>query len=161
MNVHVYREEVSPEDAAIVRRLAERSRMFTSEEVEVAVELVDERLEKGPRSGYLFLFAEDSGTVLGYASYGHTPCTESSFDLYWIIVDPDLRGRGIGTSLMEETEKRVRGLGGTRVYVETSSRENYALTRGFYESCGYRLEAILREFYGPGDALHIYVKELI
>ena len=161
MNAPVYREEVYPEDASVVRRLAERSPEFSSGEVEVSVELVTERLAKGLSSGYLFLFAEDSGSVVGYTSYGPTPCTQSSFDLYWIIIDPDLKGRGIGTALMAETENRVRGLGGTRIYAETSSRDDYKMTRRFYMHCGYRLEAVLKDFYAPGDALHIYVKELI
>ncbi|MBN1686713.1 MAG: GNAT family N-acetyltransferase [Spirochaetales bacterium] len=160
MNAIDYREEVSAQDAQAVRRLAEESGMFNSDEADIAAELVDERLAKGLASGYRFLFAEEAGTVQGYTAYGHTPCTRSSFDLYWIIVDSRLKGRGLGTKLMAETEKRVRDLGGTRIYVETSSREEYEPTRGFYVHCGYRLEAVLQDFYAPGDSLHIYVKEL-
>jgi len=161
MHDAVFRENVVPEDAGIVRRLAEGSGAFSPEEVDVAVELVEERLAKGLKSGYHFLFAEESGNVVGYTTYGLTPCTRSSFDLYWIVVDPRLKGRGIGTRLMAETERRIRDLGGTRVYVETSSREDYAATRGFYLHCGYSLEAFLRDFYAPGDSLHIYLKELV
>ncbi len=160
MKNSAYREDVLPEDAAVVRRLAEGAGMFTPDEVEIAVELVDERLAKGLASGYRFLFAEDSGVVQGYSAYGHTPCTRSSFDLYWIVVDKVLKGRGIGTALMTETERRIRDLGGTRVYAETSSRDDYLPTREFYLRRGYRLEAVLMDFYSPGDSLHIYLKEL-
>lgn len=160
MSALTYREEVTPKDVKTVRRLAEESGMFTPEEVRIAVELVEERLAKGLGSGYRFLFAEEAGRVQGYTSYGHTPCTRSSFDLYWIIVASELKGRGIGTQLMAETERLVRDLGGTRIYVETSSREEYAPTRNFYLHCRYRLEAVLRDFYAPGDSLHIYLKEL-
>jgi RimJ/RimL family protein N-acetyltransferase len=34
----------------------------------------------------------------------------------------------------------------------------YNRTRRFYERCGYREEATLREFYSPGDDKVIYVK---
>jgi hypothetical protein len=44
------------------------------------------------------------------------------------------------------------------VYIETSSRPPYAPTRAFYERCGYELEVVLKEFYGPGDGKAIYVK---
>jgi hypothetical protein len=37
-------------------------------------------------------------------------------------------------------------------------RDQYAGTRAFYESCGYRLESVLDDFYAPGDAKAIYCK---
>ena len=160
MDTTIYREEVTHDDVAVVRNLAKSSGVFSGEELEIAVELVDERLAKGLVSGYRFLFFEESGTVKGYTCYGHTPGTQSSFDLYWIIVDASLKGRGIGTRLMTETEKRIRQLGGTRVYVETSSKQIYAPTRAFYLHCGYSLEAVLKDFYAPDDSLHIYLKVL-
>jgi hypothetical protein len=48
--------------------------------------------------------------------------------------------------------------GAGRVYVETSTRELYEPTRRFYVACGYRLEATLAEFYGPGDGKAVFVK---
>jgi hypothetical protein len=50
--------------------------------------------------------------------------------------------------------------GGTRIYIETSHRADYEATRGFYERCGYRLEAVLADYYAPGDGRAIYVKGL-
>jgi hypothetical protein len=37
----------------------------------------------------------------------------------------------------------------------------YASTRAFYEHCGYRLESVLSDFYGPGDGKVIYCKSLV
>ena len=54
----------------------------------------------------------------------------------------------------------IRELGGRRVYVETSSRRLYAPTREFYTGLGYRRQALIPEFYGPGDVKIIYAKEL-
>lgn len=34
--------------------------------------------------------------------------------------------------------------------------ESYASTRAFYESVGYQKEAVIRDFYKPGDDLAIY-----
>jgi hypothetical protein len=61
---------------------------------------------------------------------------------------------------LEETEKLILRAGGQRVYIETSNRSQYASTRGFYLRCGYRLEALLKDFYARGDDKAIYVKEL-
>jgi GNAT superfamily N-acetyltransferase len=133
---------------------------FYPDEVAVAEELVLERLAKGPASGYHFVFAEIGGQVAGYASYGHIACTRASYDLYWIAVDPRHQGRGLGRLVLAEAEKCIRAAGGRRVYIETSNREQYQSTRGFYLRCGYECEAILTEFYGPGDDKVIYVKAL-
>ena len=49
---------------------------------------------------------------------------------------------------------------GQRIYIETSNRGQYVPTRAFYLKCGYAEDAVLREFYGPGDDKVIYVKAL-
>ena len=46
------------------------------------------------------------------------------------------------------------------MYVETSSREEFGHTRAFYEGCGYRLQAVLKDFFYPGSDKVIYMKQL-
>ena len=91
-----WRSEPRPADIQAVERLAAESEFFNYQEVAVARELVEERLGKGLASGYLFLFAEDRGKLLGYSCYGPIAGTEGSWDLYWIVVGRGLRGQGIG-----------------------------------------------------------------
>jgi len=167
------RQTVEAGDTAAVRSIVASSGFFHEPEIEVAVELVEERLRLGPPSGYHFLFAEvaDEGTVLagegmrlktvGYTCFGPIPCTRSSFDLYWIAVDEAHRHGGIGRMLLAETERAIRNLGGSRVYVETSSRELYAPTRVFYERNGYAKEAQLKSFYAPDDDKVVYSRVLV
>ncbi len=155
-----FRSGVRLSDTEEVRFIVESTGYFNDEEVDIAVELVDEALAKGPAAGYFFVFAELEGETAGYACYGPIPGTRSSFDLYWIAVREDRRGMGLGKMLMERAEAAVLDMGGTRVYVDTSSRKQYAPTRGFYESCGYAVEAVLTDFYAPGDSKVIYVKKL-
>ncbi len=155
-----FREEALPTDPRSVRDITESSGFFYPEEIDTAVELVEERLAKGAKSGYFFLFAEEDGKTVGYSSFGPIACTKESFDLYWIAVHSNLRGSGLGTRLLAESERRIREMGGSRVYVETSSRPLYDPTRGFYLSRGYREEARLADFYGPEDSKVIYVKVL-
>ncbi|PTN36784.1 GNAT family N-acetyltransferase [Desulfonatronum sp. SC1] len=155
------RGEVRAEDIPAIAGLAGATGFFTAQEVAVAAELAEERLNKGPASGYHFLFAEDAAKgLMGYACFGPIPCTIASFDLYWIIVDPRRQGHGLGKRLIQLAEAEIQALGGTRVYIETSSRDLYHPTRRFYERCGYALEAVLKDFYAPGDDKLIYCKSL-
>jgi len=154
------RAEVRPSDVETVRAIVVSTGFFAAHEVAVAVELVQERLHRGPASGYLFIFAELDGRTVAYACYGPVACTVGSFDLYWIVVHNEFRGRGLGRRLLGEVERRVAAGGGRRIYVETSSRDQYAPTRRFYESCGYVAEARLADFYAPGDAKIIYSRQM-
>ncbi|MBN1626417.1 MAG: GNAT family N-acetyltransferase, partial [Deltaproteobacteria bacterium] len=155
------RYEATPQDAEAIRRLTESTGFFYPYEVDVAEELVLERLSKGDASGYYFIFAEQGGRVIGYTSYGPIACTASSFDFYWIAVNPDFQGKGLGKMLVDETERLIRAARGERIYVETSQRPLYDGTRAFYERCGYTAESILKDFYGPGDGKVTYRKVLI
>ncbi|OPZ59809.1 MAG: Acetyltransferase YpeA [Synergistetes bacterium ADurb.Bin520] len=140
--------------------LLERTGMFTSPEIEVARELIDAWLYKPEQRDYFVLTAEADSGVAGYVCYGPTPATEGTFDLYWIAVDPDLQGRGIGRALLERAEKEVLAAGGRLLVIETSSVPLYAPTRAFYEARGYRVEARIRDFYRPGDDRLIFTRRL-
>jgi len=153
-----YREDPKPSDIAAVRAIVVSTGFFNDAEIEIAAELVEERLNRGLSSGYLFLFAEQNGEVTGYTCYGPISGTESSYDLYWIAVHEKYRGKGLGKELMARTEALISGQDGKRVYAETSSREQYGPTRRFYESCGYAAEAAIKDFYAVGDSKVIYVK---
>lgn len=155
-----YRSEVFPSDRDHVQRLVETSGFFSPQEIEIAIELVEERLAKGIKCGYYFLFAELSGEVIGYSCYGPIPGTVHSHDLYWIIVHNAFRRQGIGKALLAHTEELIRVQGGQLIYIDTSSRDQYETTRRFYSACGYRQEALLKDFYSPGDSKITYVKAL-
>jgi len=156
-----YRTIVRPADRAWVRDIVTSSNFFSSEEIDVAVELVDEYLRSGEASGYHFLFADFAERVAGYTCFGPVPCTQSSYDLYWIAVHEDFRGQGLGLHLMQRTESLIAARGGKRVYIETSSRPQYDPTRGFYLRCRYRQAALLPDFYADGDGKLIYERRLL
>jgi GNAT superfamily N-acetyltransferase len=155
-----FRDEPRPEDAGAVEKLAAESGFFNSEEVAIARELVEERLAKGLASGYWFLFAEKDERLLGYSCYGPIAGTAASWDLFWIVVDRSLRGQRIGGQILGETERRAAKGGAARLYVETSSRDQYKPTREFYLAKGYEIQAALPDFYAPGDDKMILVKRL-
>jgi ribosomal protein S18 acetylase RimI-like enzyme len=155
-----FRNEVSSADIENVRDILTSTGFFYDFEIDVAIELVQEYLEKGPESGYHFIFAEIEGKTLGYACFGPIPCTKHSYDLYWIGVHQDSRGNGIGRKVLQAAEKSISEMGGKKIFIETSSTEKYHPTRKFYLDNHYKEAALLKDFYAPGDSKHIYEKSL-
>ena len=105
-----FRYELCPEDRQRVRQIVESTGFFSAAEVDVAVELVDERLAKGEASGYYFVFAEVDGRTVGYSCYGPIPATATSYELYWIAVDHDCQGRKFGRIPLDANAASVHPL---------------------------------------------------
>ena len=143
-----------------MRAIVAATGFFSAAETEMAGELVDVRLSQGAASGYNFIFADAASRTWGYVCFGPIDYTVGSFDLYWIAVHPDYRRRGLGRQLLRRCEAAMRGMGAARVFVETSGRPQYEPTREFYARAGYRREAVLQDFYGPGDDKVIYALTL-
>ncbi len=146
------------EDRAPILDILHRTGMFTSEEIEVARELIDAWIYRPEQKDYILYAAEAEGKVWGYVCYGPTPATEGTFDLYWIAVDPLQQRSGIGKQLLLFTEELIRKDRGRLIIIETSSQDKYSPTRSFYERNGYILEARIKDFYRSGDDRLIYVK---
>ena len=144
-----------------IRTIAESVGIFHPAEVDVAEELATLSIEQGAdQSGYHFVLCERVRQIVGYTCYGQIACTKDSYDLYWIVVQHDCRGQGIGRQLLQLTEQQIATEGGRKLYAETSSREPYAGTRQFYLANGYQQEAVIADFYDEGDHKLIYVKNI-
>ncbi len=152
------RRELFPTDRAAIASLLAATGFFNPEEIAVALELADERLARGPGSHYRFLVAEEAGALWGFACWGPIPGTRFSADLYWIAVERSHQGKGLGKVLLGAAEAWMREESRHRVYVETSTRPQYAPTRSFYLACGYHLVAELPDFYAPSDGKAIFLK---
>jgi ribosomal protein S18 acetylase RimI-like enzyme len=155
-----FREEVKPEDIIRVKQIVESTGFFYDYEVPVAVELVEDRLNKGFNSGYFFLFAEYKDVIIAYSCFGPIACTHNSYDLFWIVTHNDYRGFGIGKILLDRTEELIKQMGGRLLVVETSSKPHYLPTRIFYEKCNYDKAAQIASFYDADDDKVIYTKKL-
>jgi ribosomal protein S18 acetylase RimI-like enzyme len=139
--------------------LISRDGLFSSAEVGCALELIDAALADPP-DDYCVLVAELGGRVCGYVCYGPTPMTEGTWDLYWIVAHPDLRGRGVASALVAAMESELRSLGARRVRVETSHQDGYGAAHRFYLRHQYPEVARLRDFYREGEDLIILMKRL-
>jgi len=155
--------KLEPRDRSRIEKMVVSSGNFNDVEIETALELVDEAIEEGDASGYIFAVLEygKSHPVLqGFACYGPTPLTEGVYDLYWIVVDPAVQKKGIGRYLLKYVEREVKKQGGRMLLIETSSQESYGATIRFYERSGYHLAARIKDFYRIGDDKLVFSKVL-
>ena len=150
-------------DRSRIEEMVVSSDRFNREEIRTALELVDEALKKGEKSGYLIVVLEigkEHPPVKGYACYGPTPLTQGVYDLYWIVTDPVVQGKGFGRRLLEYVEKDIVKRGGRMLLIETSSQESYGKTIRFYKRNGYERVARIKDFYRIGDDKHVFSKGL-
>jgi ribosomal protein S18 acetylase RimI-like enzyme len=149
----------SAADRARVRPMVDATGVFRPDEVDVAVEVFDDAVAR-PGTDYHALGAYEDDRLVGFALFGRTPCTVATWDLYWIVVEPARHRGGVGRQLMTAAERVIAGYGGRLVVVETSSRDDYAPTRSFYESLHYDRAAEIAHYYAPDDHLIVYTKLL-
>jgi len=168
--------DLTPKYRERIRDILTATKVFRKEEIAVAIELFDsvfgtrdttEVLYPGfsmntpASSDYFFLGAfTPEEELAGFACYGPTPGTDRTYDLYWIAVHPAAQGSGSGTILLNEVERRLKGLNARLVVVETSSRSEYGSTRVFYIRRGYVESARSRDFYAPADDRITFTKRL-
>jgi ribosomal protein S18 acetylase RimI-like enzyme len=144
-----------------VRLILQRAGNFTDEEIGVAMEIIDSYLYGGGQKDYtIYVAVDDDNLAIGFICYGKTPLTDGTYHLYWIVVDPNHQGRGVGNQLLKFMEANLSQLGARMILVETSSTDRYEKTRNFYLANGYREAARLMDYYRTGDSLIIYEKRL-
>jgi len=149
------------EDAPQIHAINANTSVFSPEETETVDEMLEEAFTQGyEKSGYQFIVSKEDNRLLGYACFGPHSLTDRTYDLYWIAVDPNARGGGIGKKLLAAAEDRLRLLGARLIIVETSGLPAYESTRAFYHATHYKQEAILKDFYTDGDDLVIFTKHL-
>ncbi|MDH4069410.1 MAG: GNAT family N-acetyltransferase [Ignavibacteria bacterium] len=132
--------------------------VFSSDEIDIALELIDIVLTNPDQKDYIIYSHEESGVVDGYYCIGPTPATDGTFDLYWIAVGVSAQGKGVGRQLNRHAEQQIVERDGKLIIVETSSREAYEGTRRFYAKQQYQELARIRDYYKTGDDLVVYGK---
>ena len=77
-------------------------------------------------------------------------------ELYWLSTHNNFRGQGIGKKLITRLIEKIQELGGSKIYIKTDGKDLYKPTRRFYDSCGFRVEALLKQYYDKNDDCYIY-----
>ncbi|MBF9050318.1 GNAT family N-acetyltransferase [Roseobacter sp. HKCCD9010] len=85
---------------------------------------------------------------------------DGTWNMLALAVRPDLQGKRIGAALVKAAEERLKDRGQRILIVDTSSSDDFALTRKFYAQNGYEEEARIRDFWADGDDKVVFRKAL-
>ncbi|HZA98723.1 MAG TPA: GNAT family N-acetyltransferase [Gemmatimonadales bacterium] len=157
--VSLHLRQLTEADRDRIEEITRSAGLFREDEIPVALEVFDEAIAGAPGNTYSVLGAESDNDLVGWICWGPTPCTLGTYDLYWMAVDPELQGSGIGTALLAEMERRLDGIA-RLIVVETAGRGEYAGTRAFYGARGYTPVSTIPDFYAPGDDQVVFVKDV-
>ena len=149
-------------DKEKIRKILIDTCHFNDDEINIAIELIDDYLNDKEQKDYIIqvYVTDDTNKTAGYICYGKRPLTDMTYDLYWIAVDPNIHGKGIGSSLVKFMEEDLKNQGGNLILIETSGKESYKNERKFYTKNGYEVQTIIKDFYRRGDDLVIFRKYL-
>ena len=112
-----------------------------------------------PSKGYLFVKMQEQGNIEGFAVFGRSPMTAWGWDLYWIVVEKRLQGKGRGKALLGLLEKvALAETGRVILRAETSGRPEYEGQRLFYLGAGFKETGRISDFYEAGDDLVTFCK---
>lgn len=146
--------QATPSDLPDVAALFDAYRQFYRypPDRELATRFIAERMEHG--ESVIFLARDESGQALGfvqlYPSFSST-LAGRVWILYDLFVDPGVRQRGVGRTLMERAARLGRETGAVEINLATAT-DNHA-AQALYESLGYRRD---EDFYvyalSPVDA---------
>lgn len=149
-------------DTAGVIDVAVSSGLFDPAESGTVADLMDDFFTRASRQGHGCVLDVDDvdGVPLGVAYYQPTAATDGTWTLLMIAVRRDRQGQGHGGMLLRHVEDVLRDQQQRLLLVETSGVPGFAATRQFYRQAGYAEEARVRDYYGAGDDMVLYRKDL-
>jgi ribosomal protein S18 acetylase RimI-like enzyme len=147
-------------DRDAVQKLVTETGVFSGVEVGWTAEIIDTALSRGQAAGYHFLFAEGPEGLEGFTCFGPIDGTDHRFDLYWIAVSPRAQGKGLGRRLLAATLEAARKADATHMFIDTSTRNDYAAARALYEALGFIHMGTLVDYYSDGDGKAFFGRKL-
>lgn len=149
---------IKPSDKPALEKVIRSVATFNAGDVAVALELIDIAISFSEQTDYNVFVYEDNENIYGYHCTGKRPITDAVYDLYWIVVDSNGAGKGVGASLLRHAEDFVVQQNGRWLLAETSSKDSYDKTRSFYLKNNYTILAEINDFYAVGEAIIIFGK---
>jgi len=140
--------------------LIKKTKVFLDEDADLVNEILQEAINKGLKAGYEFIFAEQNGILIGFSSYGPIPTSENRYEIYWLAVDPNQQGKGLGGLLLNKTIEKIKSRSSTLVFVETSSTPEFTPARHVYERHNFTECARLKDFFADNHDKVIYTLKL-
>lgn len=147
---------IAESDISDLRQVLDSIELFSSEMLE---EMISDYIHNKETEDIWFTEVQnDKAIAIGYCA--PEKLTEGTYNLYALGVRNDIQSKGTGSRMMSFIENHLKQIGKRILIVDTSSTEDFKLTREFYEKLGYNKEAVIRGFWSEGDDKVIYRKRL-
>ena len=151
-----FRNTLRENDPEIIAHIASSTGFFDDRDVQHNADIARHLLLQKDCE-HRFLFAEYNGKTVAYACFEELPDAKAgTYELYWLSTLNEYRGVGVGRKLVDYLIATLKNYDAERLYVKTDSTPQYEPTRRFYEKCGFKLCAVLPEYYDSGDDCCIY-----
>lgn len=130
--------------------------MITDEQIEYMLDLMysESSLLKQMRDGARFIFIDNDGEPVGYASFQQVG--SGLFKLHKIYVLPGQQGKGTGKYMIEYIIEEVKKQGATSLQLQVNRRNK---ARHFYEKLGFSIIQSCDFDIGNGYVMDDYVME--
>ncbi|HXD85006.1 MAG TPA: GNAT family N-acetyltransferase [Urbifossiella sp.] len=151
---------ITPADTIPLVELTARTGVFKPLELAALREVFDDYYTENRALGHRSFLWVERERPRGYVYFAPIPMTEGTWSLYWIAVEPEQQGRGLGRKLLEFVEVEARERRGRLLLIDTSTLPRYEATRQFYVRNGYSAAAHIPDYYAEDDGLIIFSKRL-
>ena len=148
--------ETTYADTPNLERVLDETELFPSD---MLADMLSGFLSDGVNND-LWLTCESEGEAIGFCYASPEQLADGTWNMLAIAVLPAAQSKGAGAALVAELESRLRETGQRVLIADTSGTDEFARTRKFYRKNGYSEEALIREFWGPGDDKVTFWKSL-
>ncbi|MCW1969389.1 MAG: GNAT family N-acetyltransferase [Anaerolineae bacterium] len=151
----------SPADRSHIYDVLMRSGVFGKSDADTVDEMFMQAMAQPGPDAYHFIGCWHDNDMLGFACYGREAMTKHTWDLFWVCVSPEARGKGVGGALLQFAVAQARANDGRLMVIYTSSTDAYAPARKLYQSQGFTPVARVADYYDTQDDLLIYTLRLV
>lgn len=113
---------------------------------------------KSPEEAIWFTAIDENPVGVAYCA--PEPVTSGTWNLLMLWIKNGHEGRGFGKELVSHVEKEIKNRQARLLIVETSQLPDFSSARVFYEKCGFKLDAEVKDFFAAGDNKLIYTKSI-
>lgn len=149
-----------PEDTPALLKLTEDTGFFSTQDIDILREVLDDYPTAAKDEEHLCVTAETAGRPVGFGYCAPIAMSDRTWYLWWIVVDKMTQKSGLGTRLLKHVEEMIRAADGRVLFLETSSLPLYEPTRRFYVKNGYEIAAVLKDYYADGHDMVVFRKRL-
>lgn len=152
---YIIRKVISS-DIIALKKILDSSGLFPSEYLE---EMISPYLSDTTSEEIWFSYVH-KGHAIGFGYCIPEKFTDGTFNLLAIAVEKKSQGFGIGSKMLNYLENELKLQQKRILIVDTSSSEDFMLTRSFYIKAGYSIVSIIKDFWKEGEDKVTFYKKL-